>query len=135
MIVLLQAVLGILAAYHLAIGLVAVTSLPATSRVVAALYGARLQDDPQLRHAVRMLGFYALAMGALLSVAAVSPEQNRPIVIVAAALQASRAAGRLALRRDLGAAFQISPSRNGIAIALLLLETVVLVTGLLVLEP
>lgn len=130
----IQLVLGALAAYHLAMGVLSVISLPATARAARTLYGVRLDDAPQLRHAVRMLGLYALAHGALLATAAVRPESSRTIIAVAAALQLARAAMRMGSGRELASAFMVTPTRNAAAIALLLLEGIALLTGLVFLS-
>ena len=123
----LRALLALLAGYHLAIGVVSVASLRATARVVGALYGLSVAETPALRYAVRMLGLYALALGALLALAARAPATHRDVIAVVAGLQLARAACRLLLRRELAAAFQLPARRNAINAALLVAEAAVLV--------
>jgi|SRR5947208_3265413 len=123
----LRALLALLAGYHLAIGVVSVASLRVTARVVAALYGLSVAETPALRYAVRMLGLYALALGALLALAARAPGAHRDVIAVVAGLQLARAACRLLLRHELTAAFQLPMRRNAVHAALLVAEAAVLV--------
>jgi hypothetical protein len=127
---LLQAVLGMLALYHLTIGLLSVFSFRATARFVDALYGIEVAPDPPLRYAVRMLGVYALALGVLLVFAARTPAAHREIVLVVAGLQTTRALCRVLLRRELADAFHVPARRNLFHAGLLVAESVVLVTCL-----
>ena len=124
--VLLRLVLGVLALYHLGIGLASVLSGRLTARVAEAMYGIRVDASPQVRYAVRMLGLYALALGALLVPAALSPAAHREIIVVVCGLQLARAACRVLLRRELTAAFRVSPRRNALNAALLVAEAAVL---------
>lgn len=125
---LLRGVLALLAAYHLGIGLLSVSSLGATGRVAGALYGVALgaDPDPRFRHAVRMLGLYALALGTLLALAARDPLTHRDVIAVVAALQLARAAGRLLWRETLATAFGVPPRRNAVNAALLVAEAAAL---------
>ena len=121
-----RAVLWLLAAYHVVIGVASVVSHGTTSRIVARLYAGSLGEGGQLRYAVRMLGFYALAIGALVAVAATDPGAHRPIVAVVAALQAARAISRLLSWRLLADAFAVSRARNALAASMLAAESMVL---------
>lgn len=121
-----RAVLWLLAAYHIGIGIASVASHGMTSRIVARLYAGSLGDGAQLRYAVRMLGFYALAIGALAAVAATGPDAHRPIVAVIAALQGARAISRLVSWRLLASAFAVSRARNTLAASMLAAEALVL---------
>jgi hypothetical protein len=123
----LRLLLGALAIYHLGMGLAAATSLGATDRLTRTLYGAALGGDARLRHAVRMVGLLAAALGGLLAVAALEPSEHREVIVAVAALQGARAAGRVAWRRDLAGAFGIPSRRNAIGVAVLLAEVVLLV--------
>ena len=121
-----RAVLWLLAAYHIAIGVASVMSHGTTAHIVARLYAGSLGSGGQLRYAVRMLGFYALAIGALVAVAATDPGAHRPIVAVVAALQAARAVSRLVSWRLLTHAFAVSRARNALAASMLAAEALVL---------
>ena len=121
-----RAVLWLLAAYHVGIGVASIASYGTTSRIVARLYAGSLGGGGQLRYAVRMLGFYALAIGALVAVAATDPAAHRPIVAVVAALQAARAISRLLSWRLLANAFAVSRARNTLAASMLAAEALVL---------
>ena len=123
----LRAVLASLAAYHLGIGLLSVASLRATARVTRLAYGLVLDDTPQLAHAVRMLGLYALTLGLLLGLAAWSPHEHRDVIAVVAGLQILRALSRIGYRRELGSLFSISARRNAFNAAMLVLEAMVLI--------
>ena len=123
----LRALLGVLACYHLGIGIVSVTSLRATARVTGKLYGLSLSESPALGYTVRMLGLYALALGVLLMLAARSPGTHRDLIAVVAGLQLARAACRVLLRRELANAFQLRAQRNAVNVVLLVAEAAVLV--------
>ena len=123
----LRAVLVALAAYHLAIGVISVASFRATARLTSAFYGLSVRDDPQLAYAVRMLGFYALAIGSLLALAAREPSSHRDVIGVVAGLQMLRALSRIVSGRELATAFRLPPRRNLINAALLVAEAAILV--------
>lgn len=122
----LRAVLVVLAAYHLLVGMVSVTSFRATARLTSALYGLNVRDDPQLAYAVRMLGLYALAVGSLLALAARAPSEHRDVIAVVAVLQLLRAASRLVSRRELTRVFSVPARRNALNAALLVAEAAIL---------
>lgn len=125
-------VLGVLAAYHVIIGMVSLLSYRGAARIVARLYGvASLDGSPQLRYAVKMLGLQALAIGALAAVAARDPADHRDVIAVLAALQAGRAFYRLANHQSLHDAFGIPAARNALNAAVLLAEAAILI-GILV---
>lgn len=122
----LRAVLVMLAAYHLAIGMLSVTSLRVTARVTATLYGLSVAESAPLRYAVRMLGLYAIALGALLTFAARAPATHRDVIIVVAGLQLARALCRLVLQKELSAAFKLRLCRNVFNATLLVGEAALL---------
>jgi hypothetical protein len=128
----LHVVLGVLALYHLGIGVVSIFSMNATTRVTRALYGIEVSgaENTQLRYAVRMLGLYALALGVLLAFAFFDPAANRNVVIVVIGLQLARALCRLLLRQELTLAFRVTPRRNVLSAALLVAEALVLAVTL-----
>ena len=118
--ILLRGVLGLLAAYHLGMGLVSTFAPRAAARIGGALYAIEAAETPQLRYGVRMLGLYALAFGGLLVLATMDPRRYVAVVVAAAALQLARAIARLALRRELAEAFPIGGRRNAVNAAVLL---------------
>jgi hypothetical protein len=128
---LLRVLLAGIAAYHLAIGTVALLSERWTAVVVRRLYGAALDGSPQFRYAVRMLGIYALAFGFLLSIAARDPQAHRPIVLAAAFLLGARALTRMVLAKSIAAGFGVSARRNRAHACGLLLVAIALVCWLL----
>lgn len=123
----LRAVLVVLAIYHLVIGAVSVLSFDVTVRLTSAFYGLRVNDDPQLAYAVRMLGLYALAIGALLVVAARDPASHRDVIAVVAGLQLLRGISRILSARQLSLAFRLSRRRNVMNAALLVIEATILI--------
>jgi len=127
---LLQGVLAVLALYHLTIGVLSVFSFTATTRAAGALYGVHVVSNPQLRYAVRMLGLYAIALGALLLMAAPAPAAHREIVVVVACLQLARAGCRLFLQRELTDAFLVSDRRNALSAAVLVVQAALLLSAL-----
>jgi hypothetical protein len=125
--IILRALLAVLAAYHLGIGMLSIASLRLTTTVVKAFYGLSVVDGPGLRYAVRMLGLYAFAVGTLLALAAHAPARHRDVIAVVAGLQVARALCRIVFRRDLGAAFELEPRRNAFNALLLAAEAAILV--------
>ena len=122
----IRAMLALLAAYHLGIGVTSLLSPRTAGRVAAAFYGTDVAESPQLRYGLRMLGLYAIALGSLLTLAAWSPAEHREVIVVACGLQLARAACRVAFRRELAAGFNVSPSRNYLNVSLLVAEACVL---------
>lgn len=131
----LRGVLGLLAAYHVGIGLLAVFSPRMTARVSGALYALEAAENPQLRYGVRMLGLYALAIGALLSLAVWKPADYTEVILVVCGLQLARAACRVLLRQELAAAFNVPPRRNALNASLLLAQAFVLALSIPILSP
>lgn len=123
----LQLILGILALYHLAIGLVSTVSLSWTAKVSKGLYAITLRESPQFRYAVKMLGLYALTIGGLLSYATLYPRESRPIILAIIFLQSARAVSRLAFNGLVTEAFGISTGRNLFNAGLLVAEVLWLV--------
>lgn len=127
----LRGVLALLCAYHLGIGIAAVASPRLANRAAGALYSLQAAETPQLRYGVRMLGLYALALGALLAFAAWNPREHVEIIAVTAGLQLARAVSRLLLRRELSDAFGIPARRNRVNAAVLVAEAGALAVCLL----
>lgn len=123
---LLRASLGILAAYHLAMGAASVAAPRFASGAVAKLYGVTLVPEPQIEYVIRMLGLLAIALGALLLVAALDPAGHRPTIVVAAALQASRGICRLLFRDELHRRFALPLWRNAFNAGLLMAQSLLL---------
>ena len=123
----MRVLLAGLAAYHLAIGALAVLSYRRTAAAVRTLYTAELEGGAQLRYAIRMLGLYALAFGFLLSAAAWEPAAHRHVVIAAALLLIARALMRLALAGSVAASFGVSARRNRVHAGGLLLVAALLI--------
>jgi hypothetical protein len=122
----LRTVLVVLATYHLGIGVLSVASLRVTARVTARLYGLSVAESAPLRYAVRMLGLYALALGTLLSLAALAPATHRDVISVVAGLQLARAVCRLLLHNELATAFKLPLRRNVFNAVLLVGEAALL---------
>lgn len=126
----LRAVLGLLAVYHLAMGLAATFAPRLAARLGRALYALQAEDTPQLRYGLRMLGLYALAIGSLAALAALDPRTHVAIILVIAALQLARATARLVLRRELAAAFGIGSRRSALNAAVLVAQALALTATL-----
>ena len=123
----LRVLLAGLAAYHLAIGALAVLSYRGTAAAVRTLYAATVEGGAQLRYAIRMLGLYALGFGFLLSAAAWDPAAHRHVVLAAAFLLIARALIRLISARPFAASFGVSARRNRAHAGGLLLLAVLLI--------
>lgn len=122
--------LGVLAVYHLGMGLMATLVPRAAGRLGALLYAVEVEETPQLRYGLRMLGLYALAVGSLAALAAWDPRRRLPIIYVVIGLQLARATARLALRDEVAAAFGISSRRNAVHAVTLAVYAVALTVAL-----
>jgi hypothetical protein len=127
---LVSAVLWLLAAYHLTMGVTALVSPATAPRVMRALYGMTLPADDAWRYLTSMVGTLALTIGVLAAVAALAPAANRPIVAALLLLQLGRILCRIRDRRLLATALGVSGVRNSAAILVLVVECVVLGTWL-----
>jgi hypothetical protein len=123
----LQLVLGLLALYHLGIGLLSVLSQRWTAKVTRGLYDITLDENPQFHYAVKMLGLYALTLGFLLSLAAFNPVEHRAVILAVILLQSMRALFRWFYNPLVTTAFQVGTSRNLLHVGILLAEVAVLV--------
>ena len=127
MVLLARIVLVVLAVYHVTIGALSLFSIAGTSALVSRLYGVMsLDDSPQLRYAVRMLGLQALALGAMAGFAAWEPLSHRSTIVALACLQAGRAVCRLVFRDTLRDAFGVPVSRNTVNACVLFVEAAIL---------
>lgn len=124
--VVLRVLLGLLAAYHIGMGAVAVVSPTYAGRLAGTFYGVSLSPAPQTQYVIRMLGLLAVAIGSLLTVAMLEPAGNRATIVVVAALQASRAACRILFADHLHRNLGLSRSRNALNAALLVAQAVLL---------
>lgn len=121
-----RGVLLLLAVYHLVSGALALLAPSRARAFVRALYAAELQSTPQLDYLVTMIGAQALAIGALATLAAISPLEHRSVIGALALLQLLRAGARIARRRALHTSLGVPPSRNALAAALLVAEALLL---------
>jgi len=127
----IQVMMGLLAVYHLGIGVVSVSSIHWTAKVTGRLYAIRVKEDPQLSYAIKMLGLYALTLGGLYAYAASHLVSARPIVVAAIFLQMMRGAFRLIFWKHVTGAFEISPTRNATFAILILMGAALLAFCLL----
>lgn len=125
--IVLRSVLGILAIYHLGIGLLSVLSPSWTAKVSKGLYAISLEGTPQFGYALKMLGLYALTIGFLLVLATWRPEEYRGVIVAIILLQSMRAIFRLFFNPVVTDAFSVRTSRNVLNASLLVAEVVALV--------
>lgn len=126
----LSILLLILATYHVVMGAIALFAPARAARAAGALYGARLGDTAALRYATSMIGTLALVVGGLAAVAAVHPNENRPIIGALLALQLGRLFCRVRDHRLLADSLGVAPRRNGAMVAVLGVEVLILTLGL-----
>lgn len=123
----LRLLLGALAAYHIGMGAASVVSPSTATRLAATFYGVTLKAEPQPGYVIRMLGLLALAIGALLMVAMLEPAENRPTILVVAALQTGRAACRILLAAELRRTLGLPRLRNALNTGLLVAQAGLLI--------
>jgi hypothetical protein len=127
---LLRALLGWLAAYHLTVGLVSVAWPAGARRIAARAYGLAVETSPQMSFLLKPLGTYAITVGCLLVAACRAPDEHRAIVNATVLLLLMRAATRLLCADELEHAFQVPASQNLFNVGLLVIQA----AGLLLLK-
>jgi hypothetical protein len=125
-----QAVLALLAVYHLMTGTLALIAPSAARRFARTMYGAQLVDAAPMDYAVSMIGAQAIAIGVLAGVATPDPAGHRAVVAALALLQFLRAIVRVARARVLRDSLGVTPQRNVGMIGVLLVEVAILVAFL-----
>jgi hypothetical protein len=125
----LRLVLGLLAVYHLAIGVISAFAPAWARRVAQGFYGIEVELEPgaQVGYAMRMLGLYALTLGFLLALATADPHGHRAVILAVIFLQSMRAAFRLLHRAELHSSFHVPAPRNVFNAGLLLAQVALLV--------
>lgn len=121
-----QAVLALLAVYHLATGAVALVAPSRARRFARAVYGAQLADAGPMDYLVSMIGAQAIAIGILAAAATADPARYRAVVAALALLQLLRALVRVVRAGVLRDSLGVQPHRNASMIALLLIEVAIL---------
>ena len=121
-----QAVLALLAVYHLGTGALALAAPSRARGLARALYGAQLIDAAPMDYLVSMIGAQAIAIGLLAAVAAGDPPHHRAVVAALALLQLCRAIVRVVRARMLRDSLGVPPGRNVAMILVLLTEVAVL---------
>ena len=125
-----QAVLAILAMYHLVTGALALVAPSKARQFARNAYGAEFVDAAPMDYLVSMIGAQALAIGVLAAVAMPDPAGHRAVVAALALLQLLRAIVRVVRARVLRDSLGVSPQRNVVMVVVLLVEVAVLATFL-----
>jgi len=123
-------VLWLLAAYHLAMGGIALLLPSAAPRMVRSLYGAELPAGDAVRYMISMIGALALAIAVVATSAALHPAGHRAGIIALLVLQGGRAICRIRDRRLLATSLGVTPRSNMAATAVLAAEGAVLASWL-----
>ena len=119
----LRAVLALLAAYHLAMGLASIFFQRWAAGLARGLYALEMEDSgARFSYALRMLGLYALAYAYWLARAAMDPAGHRTVIWTAVALQGARGISRLMSAETLRGSFGVPAVRNRFSAAMLFLQ-------------
>jgi len=119
----LRAVLAILCAYHLGIGLATTISARATVAFGTRFYGLTVEEvTPTFLVMLKALGMYAVFTGILLALATWRPLRHRAVIGAAILLLTMRAFTRLTFHGALEDAFGLTRGHNLFNVALLLLQ-------------
>ena len=121
-----QAVLAILAVYHLVTGALALVAPSKARQFARNAYGAEFVDTAPMDYLVSMIGAQALAIGVLAAVATSDPAGHRAIIAALALLQLVRAVVRVVRARVLRDSLGVSSQRNVIMVVVLLAEVAIL---------
>ncbi len=126
----MKAVLGLLCAYHVCIGLASMASAELTADFAHWFYGTDITVDARFVYTLKALGMYALFTGALCGVALTDPARYRPIVWAVIMLQSLRAGTRLVFFDTLHEGLGVSWEHNLVNASLLVAEAAILLWGL-----
>lgn len=109
----LRILLAVVVVGHLVLGGLALYSPPEdlANAVVELAYGASVTLTPQLRHVIRMLGAFMIAVGVLAGFALIDPVRNRAIIDGLVVLLLIRVGQRILLADEIEGAFGVSVSR------------------------
>lgn len=107
----LQIVLGLIAAYHVLMGLGAMFSDQVAARLAWSVFGLRLEMTPQSSYLVKIIGIYAAVFGAVVGVIATEPARYTPLLMVIVALYVLRIGAKIAYRKTYVEVFQASETR------------------------
>jgi len=114
-----RALVGVMSAYHVALGIVISGPPEPILALAGALLGATGTLEPATLFVARMLGAYMLVFGLGMGLAAWDPIKNRALLSLGAILTVFRAVERLLLAEDLELALNVAPGRNWATIAIL----------------
>lgn len=127
LIVLLQAFLWLICAFHVIVG-IGLNVSPAFPQVVAGYYGAEVSWTPEFVYIVKPIGAFMIALGVMAGAAARNPLDHLPIVYGFAVLFAIRGLQRLVYQGEIETALSIGASRNlGNAILFLVMAAALVV--------
>jgi len=127
----LRVVVGLLALYHLVVGLFCALSPSVMVELGERFYGFDIvgKDTPQFVYMLKALGMYAVFTGGMLSIACYRPLRARSVYALAAVLLLMRAFTRLAFFDLAQEAFHVSWGHNLFNVALLVAQAGVLGWG------
>ncbi len=106
-----QIVLGYICAGHIATGLLLVSGKQGI-RVAARLYGARFEPTGQFETIIRPAGAFVLSLGFLQAMALLEPRRYKAVIDATLLVMLFRQFQRIVFRREVYAAFGISPARH-----------------------
>jgi len=129
---LLKIVLWSICAFHLIVG-AGLNLLPSMAPLMAKVYGAEVNWNPELIYIIKPLGVFMVALSVAAAGAAINPLKFRVIIYTFATLFVLRAVQRLVFSQELNDTFGIAWSRNlgnvcfflGLAATLIVLDTLI----------
>ena len=107
----LRIVLGWICAGHIMTGLLLLSGKRGV-RTAARLYGARFEPTDQFQTIIRPAGAFVLGLGFLQSMAVREPRRYRAVIDATLLVFLIRQVQRILFRRDVYAAFRITPARH-----------------------
>ena len=106
-----KALLWLVCATHLSMGLAGVCSPALGVEVARVFYGAHLESTPVAIHLLRIIGAYMITIGILGGIAARDPQKHRPFIFALAILLAIRVVQRLVHADEIHNTFGVSEVR------------------------
>ncbi|MBI2932009.1 MAG: hypothetical protein HYY16_10200 [Planctomycetes bacterium] len=111
----LRAVLGVVCASHLAIGLTIMLFGAAGVRLAARMYGVEnVPETPAFLYILKPLGAYMLAVAVMAAFAIADPAKHRVVIYGIIALLAVRVAQRLIFGAEIREAFGVSSTHMAV---------------------
>lgn len=116
---LLKILLGLIAVYHVLLGLMAFLSGDFVMRIADSLFGLQVEPTGQVFYFGKLLGIYAIAFGAFIGMMMRDPHKYKDLLYVGVGLYALRIINKLVFMNSIKESFGVSDMRIWMDVVLL----------------